>query len=320
MGKQNKRKARRRDAWLDDPLAVANEGVRAAERQLLEARQRAATAAASRNGHKPPAAPEEQAEEFFNRPGDFYIAQFEIPQTTTGGPIRAQCVVKADEAQRDYLVEVMRQIRGAFGENARISLSRARQQQQRVVARGTDGGIGAAHRAAAEAVRRRNEQLLANNRVTPPEPSASLWDLENAAADMLAPAVGPPAEVTAEVCKAHRDPDCKRCDDTVDDLWVHPRDLTREELQEQLPGMTRAEVAEELGVDPADIGGEFKHTDDIEIEQLAAELGLSPLDLQPIEMRGGGRVYAVKPRQLPPPPGRHARPEQESGDDSERGL
>lgn len=315
MGKQNKRKARRRDAWLDDPLAVANEDVRAAERHLLEARQRAAVAAAARNGRKPPAAPEDQAEEFFNRPGDFYIAQFEIPQSTTGGPIRAQCVVKADEAQRDYLIEVMRQIRGAFGENARISLSRAQQQQQRVVARGTDGGISAAHRAAAEAVRRRNEQLSGGITGRLASAATSLWDLENAAADMLAP-----AELTAEVCKAHRDPDCKRCDDTVDDLWIHPRDLSREELQEQLPGMTRAEVAEELGVDPADIGGEFKHTDDIEIEQLAAELGLSPLDLQPIEMRGGGRVYAVKPRQLPPPPGRHARPEQESGDDSERGL
>lgn len=32
-------------------------------------------------------------------------------------------------------------------------------------------------------------------------------------------------ELVPEVCLAHRDERCKVCDDSIDELWVHPRDL-----------------------------------------------------------------------------------------------
>jgi hypothetical protein len=305
VGKSKRNK--RRDQWLDDPLAVANEDVRAAEHRLLEARRRAAAAAASANNRHSDrrraaaaavgASPEEQAEAFFNRPGDFYIAQFEIPQSTTGGPARAQCALKADEAQRDYLVEVMRQIRGAFGEGARISLSRAATQQQRVVDDRPPATnvamqrLQAAHARAvhADEVSRHVDQTM---RGLGEQPAASMWDLEQDTLDALLP----------------------------EEMLPDVPELTREELQAQLPGMTRAEVAEELGIEPADIGGDIKGAETIEVEQLAAELGLSPLDLMPIDVRGGGRVYAVKPRQTQPPPGRHAAPEDDPSENDAGGA
>lgn len=33
------------------------------------------------------------------------------------------------------------------------------------------------------------------------------------------------ADLVPEVCRAHHDENCTVCDETNDDLWVHPRDL-----------------------------------------------------------------------------------------------
>ncbi|MGV8064600.1 hypothetical protein PJP13_24355 [Mycobacterium kansasii] len=40
-------------------------------------------------------------------------------------------------------------------------------------------------------------------------------------------------EPVAEVCRLHRDPECAHCDEDIDDLWVHPRDLEAEATEAQ---------------------------------------------------------------------------------------
>lgn len=32
------------------------------------------------------------------------------------------------------------------------------------------------------------------------------------------------SELVPEICRAHRDEQCKQCDETSDELWVHPQD------------------------------------------------------------------------------------------------
>lgn len=270
MGKSKRNKAKRLD-----PIALANAEVRAAEQTLLAKRQAAARAAAlAVNGQ---ASPEEQYAEFLNRPGDYYVAQFEV--RTAGEPVRAECVLKADEEQMPYLVEVIRQIRGAFGEHARIVLSRAQTTQQ-ATRPPADNGLGRQ--------RRRAEEDLAAARMAPVAgyPNTLPVDaFERMAADLL------PDEMQPDI-----------------------PELSREELQQQLPGMTRREVADELGVDPAEIGGDIKGADALDVEALAAELGVSPLDLMPIKGADGSTVYAVKPGAGRPAPGRHAAPDADTSD------
>ena len=294
MGK-SKRNKHRRDSWLDDPVHRANAEVVAAERTLLAKRQAAARAAAAAVNGQQPQTPAEQAEAFFNRPGDYFVGRFNIGGHVDGGPsgvtFVAECVFKADEQQLPYLVEVIRQIRGGFGDRARIELSRARTQAGPPVGKRVEYGPGTAP---AEAM-----QPDVTPSWPPPPPA---WD------------------PTAPVAPAPWADQPDTLEDLAADLLPSDgSDLTREQLQAQLPGMTRAEVADELGVHPADIGGEIKHAGDLELEQIAAEMGLSPLDLEPIEMRGGGRVYAVKPRQTQPPAGRHAAPDASTGDNKRGG-
>lgn len=249
MGKSKRNKHRRER--LADPVAAANAEVRAAEQTLLAKRQAAARAAAAAVNDQTDATPEEQYAAFLNRPGDYYVARFDvggnINDTQGGVAYVGECVLKADEDQLPYLVEVIRQIRGGFGDQARITLTRAQTTQQ--------------HAAPPPA--------------TQPDPRPT--DLfERAAADLLPDAMQPDIP-----------------------------EPSREEIQQQLPGMTRREVADELGVNPADLGGDIKHANSIDVETLAAELGVSPLDLMPITSMDGSVAYAVKPGAAPTA-GRHS--------------
>jgi hypothetical protein len=200
---------------------------------MSKRKKRKQQARAATNGHEPAGrytyreyfAQPDPAEEFFTRPGDYYIAKFEIGghvDDIAGVTFIAESVFKADDQQLPYLIEVIRQIRGAFGDKARVRLTKALAKQQ---------------------------------------------------------TIKPPAENARGAVDSSPRPD-----------------LSRAQLQEQLPGMTRAALAAEIGVRPAEIGGDVNSVpSEISVEELAAELGVSPLDLQPIDMIGGGRAYAVKP-------------------------
>ncbi|MDO3312381.1 Uncharacterised protein [Mycobacteroides abscessus subsp. abscessus] len=74
-----------------------------------------------------PRTPDEQAHEFFTRPGDFYQVRLAIPldRTEFGQKLNAQFMVKADDTQLPYLLEVLRQLRGALGGNTRVELGKA---------------------------------------------------------------------------------------------------------------------------------------------------------------------------------------------------
>ncbi|WP_319456896.1 MULTISPECIES: hypothetical protein [unclassified Mycobacterium] len=69
----------------------------------------------------------DQWADFLNRPGRFYVAQIVIPLDgePLGQKLGSQTTLKADDDQLPYLVEVLRQVRGAFGEHARITLTPA---------------------------------------------------------------------------------------------------------------------------------------------------------------------------------------------------
>lgn len=71
-----------------------------------------------------PRTPADQAHEFFNRPGDFYQVALTLPAPTNGAKLGASFIVKADDTQLPYLLEVLRQLRGALG-TARVELTRA---------------------------------------------------------------------------------------------------------------------------------------------------------------------------------------------------
>ncbi|BAX98874.1 hypothetical protein MSTE_03574 [Mycobacteroides stephanolepidis] len=71
-----------------------------------------------------PRTPDDQAHEFFTRPGDFYQVVLSLPVPTNGADIGAQFMVKADDTQFPYLLEVLRQLRGALG-TARVELTKA---------------------------------------------------------------------------------------------------------------------------------------------------------------------------------------------------
>ncbi|SKR27731.1 Uncharacterised protein [Mycobacteroides abscessus subsp. abscessus] len=72
-----------------------------------------------------PRTPADQAHEFFTRPGDFYQVALALPAATNGSKLSAGFIVKADDTQLPYLLEVLRQLRGALGEGTRIKLTKA---------------------------------------------------------------------------------------------------------------------------------------------------------------------------------------------------
>ena len=123
MGKPNKRKHR--------PVSVAE-----AEAILDRARRREAAQAGRptvrrrvdlANLDTPEVTHAEQYAEFLNRPGRFYVATIEIPldDKALGEKLATTTTFKADDDQLLYLVEVLRQIRGAFGQHCRINLTPA---------------------------------------------------------------------------------------------------------------------------------------------------------------------------------------------------
>ncbi|WJR32439.1 hypothetical protein P3F83_18180 [Mycobacteroides immunogenum] len=71
--------------------------------------------------------PATQAHEFFTRPGDFYQVRLAIclDGAEFGENLGAQFMVKADDTQLPYLLEVLRQLRGALGDGTRVELTKA---------------------------------------------------------------------------------------------------------------------------------------------------------------------------------------------------
>lgn len=69
--------------------------------------------------------PADQAHEFFTRPGDFYHVALALPAPTNGAKLGAGFIVKADDTQLPYLLEVLRQLRGALGDGTRVELTKA---------------------------------------------------------------------------------------------------------------------------------------------------------------------------------------------------
>ncbi|MDO3245250.1 Uncharacterised protein [Mycobacteroides abscessus subsp. abscessus] len=72
-----------------------------------------------------PRTPADQVHEFFTRPGDFYHVALALPAPTNGAKLGAGFIVKADDTQLPYLLEVLRQLRGALGEGTRVELTKA---------------------------------------------------------------------------------------------------------------------------------------------------------------------------------------------------
>lgn len=141
--------------------------VEEAERQLERARRREAgpsriPAVDLANLDTPGVTHAEQYAEFLNRPGDFYVARIEIPldDDPLGEKLGATATLKADSRQLPYLVEVLRQVRGALGERTRIELVRAEVADAAPAAEPpvAERGIGARHAAARDAVMARQRE------------------------------------------------------------------------------------------------------------------------------------------------------------------
>ena len=308
-------------------LDEANTEVRKAERRLLYARQLAAGAAeAARNAesrrrarmgddagrfrakrvHTPidlddagNRSPDDQADAFFNRPGDYFLAKFAITRPAISSPghieiAKAETVLKASEDQFDYLLEVLRQIRGGFGNKCRIELYRTHTVEQASPSPTEEIVRGPARRIAPGSFTIQDGQPIPMDEFTlgprqrGPEVVGTDGQTDTERAGQIPPWMsGTPLGLPDDALAG--------------------RDLTREELQATLPGMTRAEAAAELGKRPEDIGGNV-YAADLTREQIAADLGVPVDSVDPIPMTGGGYAYAIKPS-APPPAGRHATPD-----------
>ena len=122
MGKPNKRKHR--------PVSVAEAAeilMRARRRKAAQAGRTVRRRVDLANLDTPEVTPAELYAEFLNRPGRFYVATIEIPldDKALGEKLATTTTFKADDDQLLYLVEVLRQIRGAFGQHCRINLTPA---------------------------------------------------------------------------------------------------------------------------------------------------------------------------------------------------
>jgi hypothetical protein len=295
VGKPNKRKHR--------PVSVAE-----AEEILMRARRREAAQAGRTvrrrvdlaNLDTPEVTPAELYAEFLNRPGRFYVATIKIPldDKALGEKIATTTTFKADDDQLLYLVEVLRQIRGAFGQHCRINLTPA---EPNVAERRIAGPAVRQARSRVEEVRVGPDPA---ERPATPEELAAVREMR-ARAEARNGFTLPPAN------GRYTPEDGPPMVPGVDPRWqgIAPpdRECTREELVEMLPGQTRAEVAEELGKAPEAIGGTVHHADVLP-EGLAAELGVPVESLRRIPIPGGGYAWSV----TPPPAeerGRHAAPE-----------
>lgn len=71
-----------------------------------------------------PLPPEQQAAAFFERPGDYYLINIAIPPHAEPD---YQFAIKADNTQIGYATEILHQLRGALGQHARITITKATQ-------------------------------------------------------------------------------------------------------------------------------------------------------------------------------------------------
>jgi hypothetical protein len=260
---------------------------------------------------------------FLNRPGRFYVATLEIPadDDLMGLKVASRATLKADDQQLPYLVEVLRQVRGAFGEHCRITLTPADVVSAETgraagpaVTRHDDPERGAAllaaqrrAQAATEGTRREARRLADEmNRDATPEELEAVRAMRRVQAERIAEALptvpdGPPHVPGVDVHLG------ERVDPTKPPRppWeaVSDREFTKEELLEMLPGQTRAEVAAEAGKAPEDLGGTVQ-SDELP-ETIAAELGVPLESLTRVAMHGGGYAWAVVPTAAPTA-GRHA--------------
>lgn len=202
-----------------------------------------------------------------------------------------------------YLVEVLRQIRGAFGQHCRINLTPAEPHvEERRIA-------GPTRRMPAPAAAERTHDAAhlddEHHRQATAEELAAVREMR-ARAEARNGFTLPPAN------GRYTPEDGPPMVPGVDPRWqgIEPpdREFTREELVEMLPGQTRAEVAQELGKAPEAMGGIVRHADVLP-EDLAAELGVPVDSLRRIAIAGGGYAWSVVPVEPPEERGRHAAPE-----------
>ncbi|KLI05813.1 hypothetical protein ABW05_24560 [Mycolicibacterium senegalense] len=298
----------------------------------------------------------EQYAEFLNRPGRFYVGQFDIAldDEPLGQKLTTQTTFKADDQQLLYLVEVLRQVRGALGAHTRITLAPAEPhvEERRLagparVTTTTPDGVTTIHRMARDVVRQRaaaNDDCNISGRSSTPNVAMREWCCGTPITDphiagcAFEPRpdnpvdyTGPARVATTEELAAVREMRARaearngftlppaNGEATIPDGspqqygrdWVGPdQEFTREQLTDMLPGQTRAEVAQELGKAPENLGGTV-HNADVMPEELAAELGVPVESLQRIAIQGGGYAWAVKPTPEQAA-GRHAAPD---GDD-----
>ncbi len=287
---------------------------------------------------------------FINRPGRFYVATIDIPLDgqALGEKLSTTTTFKADDQQLPYLVEVLRQVRGAFGLHASISLAPAEPnvEERRMAGPPARKPSTEEHRAAHREVVRQHKAergLPSVNGIGRAHREARDRVMAAAQVAQRRGTSHPPAEaarpdlILREWCcgtpiTAPHEPGCSyepRPDNPIDytgpaevahwrpglggedgSPWepVSDREFTRDELAAMLPGQTRAEVAAELGQDPEQIGGTV-HNADMLPEDLAAELGVPVESLRRIPMRGGGYAYTVTPP-AEEPRGRHAAPDE----------
>lgn len=256
----------------------------------------------------------DQWAEFLNRPGRFYVAEIEIPLDDEPYGLKrvVPTTLKADDDQLIYLVEVLRQVRGALGAHARISLSQAEpspEEQQQAAQALAD---------ARPRVRVNGVEHIGMRREVRENPPPTLGHAEGD--DLIErSSLGTSAAKAARerVSIEEADRIVRRADELAavreqSTRWsgVQPpdRDLTREEIADMLPGQRRADLAAELGRTPESIGGSVQS--DQMPEDLAADLGVPVESLRRVPMQGGGYAWVV----VPTPPaerGRHAAPEED---------
>src|SRR6478609_7637367 len=120
MGKAKRNKNRRKSGYNHEEALRRADATRQRARGGARARVDIDTGTAS---------PEDQAAAFFNRPGDYFLAKFSVGGAVerlpgAGVTFVGETVLKASEDQFDYLLEVLRQIRGGFDDKCRIELYR----------------------------------------------------------------------------------------------------------------------------------------------------------------------------------------------------
>ena len=219
---------------------------------------------------------QDQWADFLNRPGKFYVASITLAldDDAMGEKVSTTTTLKADDEQLPYLVEILRQVRGAFGAHTRIELSPAEPHVE--------------------------ERRIAGP-VTKQGPTMTLTDEDWRDRTGQRPAT---ADELAAIRQMRNTVDAPPWAASEEDRALN--EFTREQLVAMLPGRTRREVAAELGKAPEAIGGSVR-SDQLP-EELADELGVPVESLRRIPMNGGGYAWTVTPPVVEH--GRHAAPDE----------